>query len=268
MKNKKVYIIFIFISTAIIIFMGVNLGLKASKLVSDESPRYKKEEITKKEENTKDFKIEYKEEVFSLKNKKGKEMIENKRYLPILTSDNFQLQADKITSYLSAFSDSVWNDILEQSKLFVDELEQKVGVNYIPKVIEQNDIYFTFVYDMSGSLGEFAKEDRKGYTFSVVTGDILTLDSISLDKEKLVEKCFEKLSEYIVHQEYKGDLDIKWYDKLKVLIDQEVNWYLTKDGISFTFPKYSLGTGYVGVISYTVSYEDLEDLVLDEYKSA
>ena len=36
MKNKKVYIIFIFISTAIIIFMGVNLGLKASKLVSEE----------------------------------------------------------------------------------------------------------------------------------------------------------------------------------------------------------------------------------------
>ena len=267
MKNKKAYVIFIFVATAIIVFMGVNLGIKASSLVQKNS-KYKKEEIAKKEETTKNFKIEYKEESFALKNKKGKEMIENKRYLPILTSDDFQMQADKITSQLAFYSDIVWNDISEQSKLYVDELDSKVGVNYIPKVIEQNDVYFTFVYDLSGSLGEFSKEDRKGYTFSVVTGDLLTLDSITTDKTQLLDKCYNKLSSYIVHQEYKGDLDEKWYDKLKILIEKEENWYLTKDGISFTFPKYSLGTGYIGVISYTVSYDELEDYILEEYKNA
>jgi hypothetical protein len=267
MKNKKGYIVFILVATAVIVFMGVNLGLKASSLVQEE-PKYKREEIAKKEETTKDFQIEYKEESYALRNKKGKEMIENKRYLPILTSDDYQMQADKITSLLAFYSDVVWDDITEQSKMYVDELDTKVGVNYIPKVIEQNDVYFSFVYDLSGSLGEFSKEDRKGYTFSVVSGDILTLDSITTDKTKLIETCFNKLSSYIVHQEYKGDLDEKWYDKLKVLIDNEGNWYLTKDGISFTFPKYSLGTGYIGVISYTVSFDDLGDLILEEYKNA
>ena len=268
MKNKKGYIIFLLVSTAIIVCMGVNLGLKASSLVSKNSTKVKKEEIAKKEENTKDFKIEYKEEIFALKNKKGKEMIENKRYIPILTSDNYQAQADVITSHMNTLSDVVWNELTEQSKLYVDELDEKVGVNYIPKVIEQNDVYFSFVYDMSGSLGEFAKEDRIGYTFSVNTGDILLLDNITNNKELLIDTCYTKLSEYIVRQEYNGDLDMNWHDKLKVLISTEGNWYLTSDGISFTFPKYSLGTGYIGVISYTVSYDDLENIILDEYKNA
>lgn len=269
MKNKRVlYILFLFVATALVVAMGVNLGMKASKMLSNENIKQSKDKMLKTEETTKDFKIEYKEEVYSLKNKKGKVMIENKRTIPTITSDKYQEQADLIGQQLNQYSDEVWAEIRRTSDLNVEELEKSVGVNYILNVVEQNDKYFTFVFDLSGSLGELSKSSRDAYTFNTSTGKILQFNFITDDETGLIEKCYDILFRYISRQEYSGDLDINWNDNLKELINKEGVWYLTKDGIAFAFPKYSLGAGYIGVISYTVSYEDLGNLVKEEYKNA
>lgn len=270
MKNKKVlYFVFLFVATAIIVFMGVNLGMKASKIVSNEnSSRPSKDKLLKTEESTKDFKIEYKEEVYSVKNKKGNVMVENKRTIPFVTSEKYENQADLIGQQLKEYSDNVWNDIIKTSNLNVEELEKNVGVEYIVNVIEQNDKYFTFVFDLSGSLGELEKSARDAYTFNTATGELLQFDAITDNEVLLIDKCYEILAGYLAHQEYSGDLEINWHNNLKALINQRGVWYLTKDGIAFAFPKYSLGAGYIGVISYTVSYDDLGELVKEEYKNA
>lgn len=270
MKNKKVlYFLFILVATAIVVAMGVNLGMKASKIVSNENnSKQSKDKLLKTEETTKDFKIEYKEEVYSVKNKKGSIMVENKRTIPIVTSEKYDYQADLIGQQLKEYSDVVWDDIIKTSNLNVEELEKNVGVDYVVNVVEQNDKYFTFVFDLSGSLGEFEKSARDAYTFNTATGELLQFDAITDNEAMLIDKCYEILSGYIAHQEYSGDLDIDWHVNLKDLINKRGVWYLTKDGIAFAFPKYSLGAGYIGVISYTVSYDDLGNLIKEEYKNA
>ena len=270
MKGKRLfYIVFLFIATAVVVAMGVNLGMKASKLVSNDEKSIKENDKNlKTEEITNDFKVEYKEEVYTLKNKKGVVMIENKRTIPIITSEKYSNQAELISNSLVDYSNIVWNDIRRTSDLTVEELEKKVGVNYILSVVEQNDKYFSFVFDLSGSLGEFSRNNRDAYTYNVSTGELLTFESITTNEQQLIDKCYEILSSYISQQEYNDDLDEEWHDNLKKLINKSGVWYLTKDGIAFAFPKYSLGAGYIGVISYTVPYDDLNNLVLDEYKNA
>lgn len=269
MKKKKLfYVIFLFVATAVIVAMGVNLGMKASNLVSGEDKTSKdNDKLLKTEETTKDFKIEYKEEAYTLRNKKGNVMVENRRTIPTITSEKYQNQADMINQKLIEYSDEVWAEIRKTSDLNLEELEKNVGVNYILNVVEQNDNYFTFVFDMSGSLGEFSRNSRDAYTFNTSTGELLSFEAITNNENELIEKCYSILSQYLAHQEYSGDLDINWHENLKALINKNGVWYLTKDGVAFAFPKYSLGAGYIGVISYTVSYDDLGDLILSEYKN-
>lgn len=270
MKKRKRIIVFGFImlATAFIVALSVNMGIKISEYLLDDKLNINNKEVLKTEEQTDDFKIEFKEEAYILKDKDGNIIVESKRVIPSIKSDKYQGQADKITSFLLNVSNENWEQIKSSSdEYFSQELKDKVGVNYLLSALEQNEKYFTFVFDMSGSMGVVSWNDRAGYSFDTQTGELLNINDITNNLDELTSTCYSKLYEYLLGQDYIEDLDENWQTKLNSLMLENGVWYLTKDGLSFSFPKYSLGPGYIDIISYTIGYDDLNDLILQEYQN-
>lgn len=269
MKNKKriVTFIFIMVATAFIVGASVSIGIGVSEYIKNNDNKAPKEENVKQEETTQDFKVEFREELYTLKDKDGKVIVENRRTIPNIISEKYQVQSEKISAYLIKISDEQWDKIkISSDEYYSQNSTEKVGVNYLLSVLEQNDKYFTFVYDMSGTIGGVNWDDRVGYSFNTQTGDLLSLNDISTNTNELINICYTKLLEYISNKEYANELDSTWKTRLNQLISENGVWYLTKDGLSFSLPKYSLGPGSIGVISYMISYEDLGNLILEDYK--
>lgn len=44
------------------------------------------------------------------------------------------------------------------------------------------------------------------------------------------------------------------------------NWYFTNEGIKFSIPKYSIGPGFIGVVTNTNSYETVNQYLKEEYR--
>ena len=227
-----------------------------------------KKESIKKEETTQDFKVEFREELYILKDKDENVIVENKRTIPNIISEKYQIQAEKITDFLIKISDEQWGKIkVSSDEYYSQNSSEKVGVSYLLSILEQNDKYFTFAFDNSGSIGGVNYEDRVGYSFNTQTGELLNIDDISTNTNELINLCYTKLLEYISSKEYANELDNTWKVSLKQLLSKDGVWYLTKDGLSFSFPRYSFGPGSIGVISYMISYDDLGDLISNEYSS-
>lgn len=259
--------IFIMVATAFIVGASVSIGIRTSEYFSkkDDNKKVNKEKI-KTDEITQDFKIEFREELYTLKDKDGNIIVENKRTIPNIISEKYQEQANKIVDYLIKSSDDEWQKIkVSSDEYYSQNISEKVGIDYLLSVLEQNDKYFTFAFDMSGTMGGVSWDNRVGYSFNTQTGNLLNLNDISTNVNELINTCYNKISEYINSKEYVNELDNQWQLKLKKLISEDGIWYLTKDGLSFSFPKYALGPGSIGIISYMISYDDLGNLISSEY---
>ena len=270
MKNKKRIgtFIFIMIATAFIVATSVSIGIGVSEYIKNQNEEKPKKESIKKEETTQDFKVEFREELYILKDKDENVIVENKRTIPNIISEKYQIQAEKITDFLIKISDEQWGKIkVSSDEYYSQNSSEKVGVSYLLSILEQNDKYFTFAFDNSGSIGGVNYEDRVGYSFNTQTGELLNIDDISTNTNELINLCYTKLLEYISSKEYANELDNTWKVSLKQLLSKDGVWYLTKDGLSFSFPRYSFGPGSIGVISYMISYDDLGDLISNEYSS-
>ena len=265
MIKKVIYWTIIVIATAFIVASAVYIGLMLS---SDQGKKKSKSNTSLSfKEETADFKIEYKEEVYQVKNSDGELIVENRRNLPTIKSIKYQEQADKIANFLKDASDQVWQNM----KVSADDYaklnnNEKVGVNYALGSVEQNDIFVTFIFKMSGSMGGLSWDDNKAYTFDIKTGNLLNFKDIASDEEGLRQYVYKKLVDYITEQEYAELLDEGWQIRMQDKIKENGNWYLSKDGLNFTFPKYSFGPGSVGIIEYKFDYKDVNDFLVESYK--
>ena len=171
------------------------------------------------------------------------------------------------TWFLTDLSNTKWAEIKssadEYSKL---ELTEKVGVDYIISNINQTDKYFSFKIEITGSMGGVSWNDEETYTFNPKTGELLTFEEISSDVTGLRQIIYTKLVDVISNQEYSKDLDKEWKSRLVKEIITSGNWYISDEGISYCFSKYSFGPGYIGTIKHTIKYEDINDFLNTNYK--
>lgn len=266
-KNRKRNIrwILIFVATAFIVAASVNIGIQISNYLN-ENKKDNESSLSKKEE-TKDFKIDYKEETYKLENSNKKTIVENKRNLPIITSEKYQEQADKIVYYLTQISDKKWEEIKLSSDDYRKlDLNDKVGINYSINSVEQTDKYFTFKLTTSGSLGGIGWDDEEAYTFDIKTGSVLELANISSDVDGLKQYLANGLNKYLSEQDYSKDLDKDYNNKIIIELNKLGNWYLDKDGLHFVFKRYTFGPGYIGLVRFNSSYEDINNFLLEDYK--
>lgn len=98
-----------------------------------------------------------------------------------------------------------------------------------------------------------------GLNYDSSTGNPLTLDDISEDKEVLVECVKNYIYDVCDNGEYKDDV----FPDYKPYVDNVVAddlWYLDEDGITFIANAYELGPYAVGTMYFHISYDALDGL--------
>ena len=221
-----------------------------------------------KTSNTSDYdlKISYKTEKYEIKDSKSNEIVVgNERNLPVIESTKYKQSASKIVNYLTKVSNKDWDDLKEQS----DELKENepdirnVGVSYLFDTIRKTDNYVTFAYNMEGSLGGVSWVGIWGYNFDVKTGDILEFDDV-INSNNSKDDFYNYAIKELKSLDEDGFED--WKDTVKKDLFKTGNWYFTDDEIVFTFDKYSLGPGALGVVVVKVPYQDANQYLKSEYR--
>jgi hypothetical protein len=111
------------------------------------------------------------------------------------------------------------------------------------------------------------------YEFNIDTGKIITLSDIeSVDDDTFVSGCTKKIEAVIIKQT-ESQLGIDdgadylfedYKDNIKEMV-QDGYWYFSEDGITFSASPYLIAPYAAGELLYTVSYDDLKDIVKSEY---
>ena len=223
------------------------------------------------------FDISYKDEEYVTRNKDGYVISTSKRNLPVIINDSNQNVADKIVDSLTEISNNEWNNNI---KKMADELvemyeniseDMSLGASYLLSTGVVTENRLSFIIKMDGSFGGVSWNGENGYNYDAKTGELLTFESIAMDYEDLNNTIYNEVKSYIERQEYVDDLwddnaNGTWTEILKELVSKSGNWYFLDNGIRIVIPKYSLGPGYIGIISVDVNKDIINDYLKDEYK--
>ena len=126
---------------------------------------------------------------------------------------------------------------------------------------------------MSGSMGGVTWSNNEGYNFNIQNGELLEFNDITNNYNELVNLTYNEMVKFIQNQSYANDLnkiqngdEKNWEDTLKEEMFKIKNWYFTSEGLKFSIPKYSIGPGYISVITNTISYEVINQYLKEEYQ--
>ena len=288
MKNDKgkngiillLVIIIIILLTFIVLFASgvISLNVNKESTNNDDNKENIVEVEDNKEEEKINFEITYKEEVYTTKNNDGGIVATNKRSLPVISSKNNQNIADKIVNKLTSISNEFWNNSIKKTS---DEMKDsgydRLGVNYLYSTGVVNENRLSFILTMSGSFGGVSWDDVKGYNFDAKTGELLTFENISLNKENFKNVMYSKIINYIennydtttfLKQDCNGNgcFDVTWQELVSKYLNYEGIWYFTDNGITVKFPKHSLADGATGIVSADIDKNDINSYLKDEYK--
>ncbi len=118
--------------------------------------------------------------------------------------------------------------------------------------------------DVSYSGGAHGYSYQNGVNYDGETGEILTLDNISDDKEALVACVKAKILEVCENGEYKDLVFPDYADYVDGVIGED-KWYFDDTGIVFIANAYELGPYSSGSLTFQVDYDSLDGLK-DTYK--
>lgn len=115
------------------------------------------------------------------------------------------------------------------------------------------------------------KKDKNGWTWDATSGQVLTLEDIFVDEEKM-EKCAEIVLKRL--KANKSSIDEDMYEEINDLEADEVfgdcTWYLGSAGLTFVFNRDTIGAKKLDGLSYTLSYtsssDNLNKMLKSEYR--
>ena len=231
------------------------------------------ESLEEVQDNKLSFDISYKEEVYTTRNKSGYIISTSKRNLPVINNSNNQDIAKKIVLSLTGISDKEWNENIKSMADEVVEMEgyenttedMNLGVTYLFTTGICTDRRLTFKLEMNGSFGGVSWSGESGYNYDARNGNILKLESIAYDYDKLMDAIIEKVENNLKSDSYSCLID-DYSSQLENLINMDGNWYFTDKGIRIVFPKYSIACGAGGVIGIDIDKNVVNDYIKDEYK--
>lgn len=103
-----------------------------------------------------------------------------------------------------------------------------------------------------------------GLNYDSKTGEILTLDNITTDKEAFLEKVKEVIIEKCDNGEYKEAVFPDYKDYVDgILVDD--NWYFDEEGITFLANPYEIAPYASGMLTFTILYDEIPGFV-EEYQ--
>ncbi|MEE3344107.1 MAG: RsiV family protein [Bacilli bacterium] len=234
-----------------------------------------KEEDKEAEKEEEKFVITFRDEKKEYKDSKGEVKITNTRNVPVISSSSNQMAADNMVEYMTSISDEQW-DALNKNDYTKDDmievLPANIGIQYKFSVKAKNDNYITFELMMSGSMGGVGWPGLWGYTFNTTNGKIVSYKDMIIDSS-----ADDYLYNYLIDaiKEYSGEGNLwegnvtgekNWKEVVKEVMFSEGHCYLTDKGMKFTFDKYSLGIGALGVPEVEVPFEKINSYLKSEYR--
>ena len=144
------------------------------------------------------------------------------------------------------------------------------GFTYNPQRIDQKVL--SFYGDKVKFTGAAHPErSRKGVSYDLTTGDVLTLASVMTTQATTEDFC--KLVLDALAERAEGDFLREGYSedvKRRFTADptQDENWYFTTAGLCFYFDPYEIAPYTSGVITAEIPYEKLNGLLQPDYLPA
>lgn len=207
------------------------------------------------ENQTKEYKIEGTEHTINV----------NQSYAKVVSEDetikqNLQDELDKIADQeFEDYKSKVENQIYGEFPISADFMEYvgnlSLGWNFKNSRIDKGII--SIKNESTGSLGGASWEDKRGYSFSPLTGKRLNVEDLSADGKDLKAFVNSELRSYLRENSQRLRLDeetMSNFDK-KVNVDN-LTWYLSEDGFTVCFGKYQVSSD---AFEYTIPYENLKD---------
>lgn len=189
----------------------------------------------------------------------------NVRNVPTIENASNKEAAAKIQESLIKLSDANWEEVKKASDEYKNvESSETLGVIYLTTMENRTDNYITFKFTQSGGFGGVSWNDIKYYMYDLKSGEMVELKDITSDYEQLVDKLYNIVENYL-ETEKLGTVE-NWKDKLKDIITESGNYGLLTDKLKIVLPKYSVSAGASGVIQIDVGYDELGDLIKEEYK--
>lgn len=116
-------------------------------------------------------------------------------------------------------------------------------------------------YYMGGAHGQTIKS---GLNFDAATGELLTLQDISTDKDALIDSAKSYIL-MVCKSPYYQELLFDDYEESIPSILVDGNWYFSKGGLTFIANQYEIAPYVAGIIEFTIPYNQLVGLK-DTYK--
>ena len=273
-ENNKIVVILLGI---IIILLGAITGLLATKTItfntkSNNETKENKEEKSNDESNDNKeedkYIISYEKEEYTTKRSDGTESTKSTRNLPKITNSKNQEAANKIVKFLTDISNQNWEDNIKKVANDSSELPYSdLGVTYLYETGIETDNRLTFTLKMNGGFGGVSWLAEEGYNFDKKTGELLTFDTISTNKDELEQYLLKKTKEKIEELRKRESNCINDdYQKNLEEISKNGNWYFTSSEIIIKLQKYTIACGAGGITEINISKEDVNQYLKDEYK--
>ncbi len=200
--------------------------------------------------------------------------LNKKEELHILEStDNYDLKIDypdvenkeikkKIDEYVKKQKDDFLNNVKA-----VEDIEQpKYDFNLSVNVNDYKDISHIYMLTYAYTGGNHYTRDDTSYYYDNKTKDFVDLKYFFKDEES-----FKKLSNIAYY--YVLELKDKNFDELWVkkgtdpTIDNYRHFMFSDEGLEILFPPYQVSSWADGEIKITIPYEEINDLLKDEYQN-
>ena len=183
--------------------------------------------------------------------------------------------AEKINEAIGVLNDSFTGKQLQSSKkaydLNVDEASKdeeikSFSMNRYVRVLRGDSSVLSLRFYDKISLGTRNEIAITGHNFSSQTGEELSLTAIASDFAKLRSLCSEKLLSATTSEDRFSDVIFNdgYTDALQGLIS-DGHWYLSDKGLVIAADPGSIAPSSFGSFEFTVSYDDLVDIILPAY---
>lgn len=179
--------------------------------------------------------------------------------------------ADKIIiDFLARIDQShMQAQLLHQQALSSATLDAPYALStlYSPMRIDQN-VLSLYGATMSYSGGIHPDHNCTGASYSMLTGDVLTLGGILTDVNALTGLCELVLTELRNNKDtYQLIGGYEAVVKERLLSNESYNedWYFSPSGLCILFPPYEIAPYASGVISVEIPYENLSGIIADDF---
>ena len=154
---------------------------------------------------------------------------------------------------------------------YVDEFElpyDDLGVTYLYETGVVTDNRLTFLLKMNGGFGGVGWLSDEGYNFDAKTGDLLTTDTIAINKDEfkkyILQKTNEKIEEIMNNQD--NCIRDDYQKNLEEEINKSGNWYFTKNDLVIVLQKYAIACGAGGITKINLPKDEVNSYLKNEYQ--